>query len=694
MRLNFEGPNGAGELEIDHEITVGRAPGNDLVLDDGQVSRRHVAFRPASDGIHVEDLGSYNGTFVNGERIASVVLAVPGDTIRVGETDMTVTAASGAAEAPPSPAIESEEPAASPALQAPDPSPPPPPAAIEPPPPVVETPPPPAALVEPEAPEPPPPPVAVIEPGPSAPEPPAPEPPPSPPPPAYEAPVPSAEPATMVGGWTPPATAVVPRLVVRTGRDDGKELALVEGREVMIGRDAASEFALTDARVSSRHARVRLDGEHLLVEDLGSANGTIVDGKRITGSEYAGESSEIQVGETVIVFTRQPSSFYASSPSPTLVGAAIPQIDQRAVAEAVEHAVEARERQDRPKTLMYTAIGGVVAIAIGVGLAAFFLRPTSDGSLKESDIVDREKFATLRIDAYDPNGDIFSGGSGSIIDLDKGFVLTNNHVASVGALKVFSEITKDSIDAELVAAAPCDDLALVRVPGLKDAVEGLRQVTFGDIAALKQGERVTALGYPGAAEGFLGRSLSATTGVVSKVKTVYDQPGSGLPFLINVIQTDAAINPGNSGGPLFDDQGHQVGVNTARFTGPSQAQNENYAISMDRVKEVLVDLKEGRAPKWIGLTFRELINTQTGDFAALGIQNITPGGPADEVGLTGADANGDARFLILGVNGTDVTTFHEYCNEMPDDGTVTLQIGDRSTGKVSDVEISVGGFGR
>ena len=495
------------------------------------------------------------------------------------------------------------------------------------------------------------------------------------------------------GGWTPPAANVIPRLIVRTGRDDGKELALVDGREVMIGRDVSSEFALSDARVSSRHARVRLDGEHLLVEDLGSANGTVVDGKRITGSEYAGEGSEIQVGESVILFTRQPSSFYSSSPSPTLVGAAAPQIDHQAVSQAVEQAVEARERRERPKTLMFTAIGGVVAIAIGAGLAAFFLSG-SDSALSESQIVERVTPATLRIDAYDPDGNIFSGGSGSIIDLDEGFVLTNNHVASVGALKVFSEMLGGDIDAELVAAAPCDDLALVRVPGLKDSVKGLKQVTFGDISGLKQGDRVIALGYPGAAEGFLGRSLSATTGVVSKVKTVYDQPGSGLPFLVNVIQTDAAINPGNSGGPLFDGKGHQVGVNTARFTGPSQAQNENYAVSMDRVNQVLADLKEGRAPKWIGLTFSELINTQTGDFAALGIENITPGGPADEVGLTGADATGEARFLILGVNGTDVTTFHEYCDAMPDDGTVTLQIGDRSSGRVSDVEISVGGFGR
>ncbi|MCB0114564.1 MAG: trypsin-like peptidase domain-containing protein [Caldilineaceae bacterium] len=471
--------------------------------------------------------------------------------------------------------------------------------------------------------------------------------------------MPSAQPATMVGGWTPPATAVVPRLVVRTGRDDGKELALVEGREVMIGRDAASEFALTDARVSSRHARVRLDGEHLLVEDLGSANGTIVDGKRITGSEYAGESSEIQVGETVIVFTRQPSSFYASSPSPTLVGAAIPQIDQRAVAEAVEHAVEARERQDRPKTLMYTAIGGVVAIAIGVGLAAFFLRPTSDGSLKESDIVDREKFATLRIDAYDPNGDIFSGGSGSIIDLDKGFVLTNNHVASVGALKVFSEITKDSIDAELVAAAPCDDLALVRVPGLKDAVEGLRQVTFGDIAALKQGERVTALGYPGAAEGFLGRSLSATTGVVSKVKTVYDQPGSGLPFLINVIQTDAAINPGNSGGPLLNLNGEVIGVNFAIRSEVRANSGVGFAIPVSvvhRVVPALIDQGYFNYP-YLGIagsTINPIIaERQELPEGMLGVfVSQIAGTPARNAGIEEND-------IILGIDDVEVRSFED-----------------------------------
>lgn len=71
---------------------IGRAPGSDLVVDDVLVSRRHARFVAGPDALHLEDLGSVNGTFVNGVRIGRVAVA-DGDVVTVGNTDLVVRGA-------------------------------------------------------------------------------------------------------------------------------------------------------------------------------------------------------------------------------------------------------------------------------------------------------------------------------------------------------------------------------------------------------------------------------------------------------------------------------------------------------------------------------------------------------------------------------------------------------------------------
>lgn len=70
---------GEQSLPVDRELLMGRDPSCDLVLDKGQASRHHAKLRPAEDGLWVEDLGSTNGTYVNGERIEGPTLLKPGD---------------------------------------------------------------------------------------------------------------------------------------------------------------------------------------------------------------------------------------------------------------------------------------------------------------------------------------------------------------------------------------------------------------------------------------------------------------------------------------------------------------------------------------------------------------------------------------------------------------------------------------
>ena len=74
------------------EVTVGRAPDNDVVLGDAEVSSHHARLVAVGAGYQVTDLGSTNGTFLNGERLAPqrAVAFGPGDRLRLGQTSMTV----------------------------------------------------------------------------------------------------------------------------------------------------------------------------------------------------------------------------------------------------------------------------------------------------------------------------------------------------------------------------------------------------------------------------------------------------------------------------------------------------------------------------------------------------------------------------------------------------------------------------
>jgi pSer/pThr/pTyr-binding forkhead associated (FHA) protein len=80
-------------VEIETALHVGRGAENGLRLeDDDYVSSRHARFEPRPDGLWVEDVGSTNGTYVNGARVTSARLLQSGDVVRIGQTDLQVAA--------------------------------------------------------------------------------------------------------------------------------------------------------------------------------------------------------------------------------------------------------------------------------------------------------------------------------------------------------------------------------------------------------------------------------------------------------------------------------------------------------------------------------------------------------------------------------------------------------------------------
>jgi hypothetical protein len=78
------------EFELDSAgITIGRSAQNDVALDEDEfASASHARVEPRQDGVWLEDVGSTNGTFLNGVKVSRPRKLKPGDLVRVGETDL------------------------------------------------------------------------------------------------------------------------------------------------------------------------------------------------------------------------------------------------------------------------------------------------------------------------------------------------------------------------------------------------------------------------------------------------------------------------------------------------------------------------------------------------------------------------------------------------------------------------------
>jgi NHLM bacteriocin system ABC transporter ATP-binding protein len=97
--VGSDGAPAAQAVEIDGTATIGRDESCTIVLQDRSVSRRHASASIAGASLRVEDLGSGNGVWVDGQRVAHATLA-PGDQFRIGSTVFACVALGAAADAP------------------------------------------------------------------------------------------------------------------------------------------------------------------------------------------------------------------------------------------------------------------------------------------------------------------------------------------------------------------------------------------------------------------------------------------------------------------------------------------------------------------------------------------------------------------------------------------------------------------
>jgi serine protease Do len=156
---------------------------------------------------------------------------------------------------------------------------------------------------------------------------------------------------------------------------------------------------------------------------------------------------------------------------------------------------------------------------------------------------------------------------GTGIYLGDGQILTAAHVVSgTGTIGIFFDELRIG-SATISRVDQRHDLAVLAAPRLESF--GLRPITWGDSAALREGDSLVTLGYPA------GLPLSVKFGVVSGLR----QDGT-----TQLIQTDASVNPGMSGGPVLDSRGRLVGVNdfiSSRYPGLS------FAVASTTVRDFL-----------------------------------------------------------------------------------------------------------
>ena len=106
-----------------------------------------------------------------------------------------------------------------------------------------------------------------------------------------------------VGGIITKTACSTPALIVIDGDDRGKRLTLSGKKSFNVGRSPKTDLRLSDNKVSRRHCQIEDQGNHHVIVDLDSANGTVVNGDRIKKAVLK-EGDFIRLGFTMLKYDR------------------------------------------------------------------------------------------------------------------------------------------------------------------------------------------------------------------------------------------------------------------------------------------------------------------------------------------------------------------------------------------------------
>lgn len=235
--------------------------------------------------------------------------------------------------------------------------------------------------------------------------------------------------------------------------------------------------------------------------------------------------------------------------------------------------VRARHQHRADRALRRSALLLALLAVLGGAFAA------DPAGAVERTALQRALQSTVLVLVPDNSGDLTNSGSGTVMDAERGLILTNFHVmtdpdsgeilnndhfAAIGVMP--TDLRGAPVlryGARMIAHDAKYDLALLQITGLLDDTRaalpsnlGLTAPPRGDSEGLLPGDRLAVIGYPGLG----GATVTYTEGVVSGF---LDEDLDGE---FEWIKTDTEVNPGNSGGLAIDGSGNFIGVPTAGYS--------------------------------------------------------------------------------------------------------------------------------
>lgn len=423
---------------------------------------------------------------------------------------------------------------------------------------------------------------------------------------------------------------------------------------IKMGRHPSNDIAFDPERdrdASSKHAELRVEGGRVVVYDLGSANGTFVDGRKVVGSMPIPSGTEVELGFggprcRISYEARTAGVVPATAYSPRPLAAqndGAGKVGQGTVRMMIEEALR-RARGNEHRWRLFAVVGALVA-AGAVAAAVVALRPRGDSALRKEMVrvmeqqhtaaeADRAELQKRLDEMASRLGKGAAGASVARANHDALYLVT---VKTGGAEDGFCTAFGTSKD-RLVTNAHCVHLAedyrrrggqiwVVQNghPEVRFAVDKMRRISgflpgggispdvgwlrvVGSLPALatlaapaeyravRTGDAMFSYGFPGRLADADAPEATFVEGVVGRVTTIDGRAGSVADT--RLIQHSAFSSGGTSGSPIFNAAGKVVAVNTGGYSetvetkGGSSSRSlagYNFGMRVDLVEQLFLE---------------------------------------------------------------------------------------------------------
>ncbi len=345
-----------------------------------------------------------------------------------------------------------------------------------------------------------------------------------------------------------------------------------EADGLSIGRTPDNDVILNDPGVSRHHAYIRVRGQEAWLYDRDSANGTWLNGERITGPQLMKPGDVIMVGGTRLEMTYVPPEL---PPAPVAPPAA-----------------PARKKTSATPYIVLGVLLGLLGLAaVGLAILPNFTKPaaptaTPSPYARYADAIRATVFVLT------PVGDTPSGRAGTgVILTEKGRILTaysvvvnpatgrsynRNNQVTVGVMPSSGGQNLVWYQAHVVRADRRRDMAVLQIYARQDGSPlpnsfRLQAMPMGDSDRLQANDAIAVISFPAGGEGTgpdLGKALALGEG-----HAVAFLPDPTIQAERGWIVTDIALSQSNIGAPVLDGAGRLVGL----YPGPDASQKSGAA---------------------------------------------------------------------------------------------------------------------